>query len=116
MAPRESRGYPLPMGVREGALSPEPSRTARLIRGRPLSAAWTGFLVRRLLSLVVVACGLVVVTFFIVRLTPGDPVVLVTGPLASPAELQRVREALGLHLPVHEQFIDYFGKVIRGDL
>jgi peptide/nickel transport system permease protein len=80
------------------------------------SSAWAGFLARRLVSLVAILAGLVVATFFIVRLTPGDPAVNVAGPLASTQDLERIRRAMGLHLPVHEQFAVYVGQLARADL
>lgn len=45
--------------------------------------------------------------FFVLRLTPGDPIERILGEDASQEELQVYREELGLHKPIHLQYIDY---------
>ncbi len=54
--------------------------------------------------------------FFLLELVPGDPAVAVLGPTAAPEEYARVRERLGLDLPVVERYLDWVGGVITGDL
>lgn len=62
-----------------------------------------------------VVLGVVVLTFVIARLIPGDPAVAYAGPKATPEQLAAVREQFGLDLPVWQQFISYIGGVLRGD-
>jgi peptide/nickel transport system permease protein len=76
----------------------------------------TGFVIRRLASVIPVLFIVAVFTFFLVHLTPGDPVGIMLGPLATPAQIDRVREALNLNLPLPIQFAQWFGKVLHGDL
>jgi peptide/nickel transport system permease protein len=76
----------------------------------------TGFVVRRLASVIPVLFIVAVFTFFLVHLTPGDPVGIMLGPLATPAQINRVREALNLNLPLPIQFVQWFVKVLHGDL
>jgi peptide/nickel transport system permease protein len=83
---------------------------------RVRSSPWTGFLVRRLFSLAIILIGLVLATFLMVRLTPGDPAVNVGGISATPDDLARIRTALGLDRPMHEQFVVYMQNLARGDL
>ncbi|MFC7330695.1 ABC transporter permease [Marinactinospora rubrisoli] len=70
---------------------------------------------RRLGLSALVALGVVVLTFAIARLVPGDPAAGWAGPRASPEERERVREELGLDRPTHEQIVDYVAGVLRGD-
>ncbi|WP_244444328.1 ABC transporter permease [Lutibaculum baratangense] len=59
--------------------------------------------------------GLVAVTFVIGRVVPIDPVLAVVGDRASPSVYARVREEMGLHLPLWQQFFIYLGDVLKGD-
>lgn len=47
---------------------------------------------------------------------PGDPAVLAAGPEADAETIQIIRENLGLNLPLWEQFINYMGNILQGDL
>src|SRR5512132_1765890 len=53
-------------------------------------------LFRRALAGLAVIVGVVTLMFFLIRLAPGDPAVLLVGPTASPAQLVAQRKALGL--------------------
>ena len=59
--------------------------------------------------------GLLFVTFIIGRVVPIDPVLAAVGDRAPVDVYERVRIELGLHLPLHEQFLIYVGKVLTGD-
>jgi peptide/nickel transport system permease protein len=72
--------------------------------------------VRRMLMLPLVVSGVVLVTFFISRVAPGDPAQLIAGPRASPEELAAIRERLNLDAPLPEQFTAYIGSLAQGDL
>ncbi|MGG5807693.1 ABC transporter permease [Falsiroseomonas sp. CW058] len=76
-----------------------------------------GFVFRRLLGLVPTLAGVVVVTFLLTRLLPGDPAVFFAGnPTMDAAAVQAVREKLGLDQPLWRQFLIYVGQLLRGDL
>lgn len=62
-----------------------------------------------------VALGVVVLTFVIARIVPGDPAAGWAGPRAGAAERARVREELGLDRPLSEQVPAYVLGVLRGD-
>ncbi|MER6694805.1 ABC transporter permease [Streptomyces minutiscleroticus] len=62
-----------------------------------------------------VALGVVVLTYLIARVVPGDPAGVWAGPRASAAQRARVRAELGLDRPVHEQIVSYVAGVWRGD-
>nr|WP_274427381.1 ABC transporter permease [Chelativorans sp. YIM 93263] len=71
----------------------------------------------RVLSMVAITIlGLLAVTFFISRVVPIDPVLAVVGDRAPPHVYERVREEMGLHLPVWQQFAIYVTNVLSGDL
>jgi peptide/nickel transport system permease protein len=74
------------------------------------------FIARRLLMLIPILLGLSLLIFLFIRLLPGDPASAILGERATPAGLQRVREVLGLTRPLHEQYLDYIGGLLRLDL
>jgi peptide/nickel transport system permease protein len=59
--------------------------------------------------------GLLLVTFFIGRVVPIDPVLAAVGDRAPAEVYERVRVELGLDRPLWEQFAIYLGQVLRGD-
>ncbi len=54
--------------------------------------------------------------FLLIHLVPGDPIQMMLGDGATPADISRVRHDLKLDLPLHAQYIDYWSGVLRGDL
>jgi peptide/nickel transport system permease protein len=78
--------------------------------------AYLGGAVRLSTSLVLTLFGLLLVTFLIGRVVPIDPVLAAVGDRAPPDVYERVKEELGLNLPLWQQFARYVGQVLRGDL
>ena len=76
----------------------------------------TVYIIRRLLALVPVIAVVGVVSFSIIRLSPGDPAVFFVTADATADEVQAVRERLGIDRPISEQFVLWAGGVLRGDL
>ncbi len=70
---------------------------------------------RGLVAIVLTVLGLLAVTFFIGRVIPVDPALAIAGDRAPEHVLQRVREELGLNLPLPQQFLRYVGKALHGD-
>jgi peptide/nickel transport system permease protein len=64
---------------------------------------------------ILVVAGVIVLTFVIARVVPGDPAASWAGPHVSRAELARVRHDLGLDLPLPQQIARYFTGVAEGD-
>lgn len=77
---------------------------------------WAQFAVKRALGLVMTVIVLVLVTFFIVRLIPGDPAVSAAGSDATPEQIENVRHQLGLDVSLPQQFLHYVGGLLHGDL
>ncbi|MBI4319544.1 MAG: ABC transporter permease [Chloroflexi bacterium] len=73
------------------------------------------YVLKRLGFLVVLALGVSVVVFIISRLLPTDPAVAVLGFDATPAMIENLRREVGLDRPLHEQYIMYLGRLVRGD-
>jgi peptide/nickel transport system permease protein len=72
-------------------------------------------LVRRLVAGLAVVLGVVTLTFFLLRLAPGDPVERLLGPTASPAQVEAQRRALGLDRPLPAQYAGWVARFGRGD-
>jgi len=77
---------------------------------------WLRFGLRRLGGLVLSFVVLTLVTFLIVPLIPGDPAVVAAGEGATGEQIEAMRQALGLELPLVQQFWNYFSGVLSGDL
>lgn len=60
--------------------------------------------------------GVLVVTFAVTRLTPGDPAEIMAGAEASAETIESIRTDLGLGEPLVTQFLIYVRDVSRGDL
>jgi peptide/nickel transport system permease protein len=74
------------------------------------------FLSRRLLGAVPVVLGVALTVFLLLHLVPGDPVELMLGDSARPADRLALRQSLGLDRSLGEQMLDYFGALARFDL
>jgi peptide/nickel transport system permease protein len=59
--------------------------------------------------------GLLAITFFIGRVIPVDPALAIAGDRAPEHVLRKVREELGLNLPLPQQFVRYVSKALHGD-
>ena len=75
-----------------------------------------GYILRRILAVIPVMLLVAVFVFLLLRLTPGDPAAIIAGDMATPAQLERIREAMGLNDPLHIQFVTWVGQLLRGDL
>jgi peptide/nickel transport system permease protein len=82
-------------------------------RRRTASPAWG--LLRFAVTVVTTFLGLLAVTFFIGRVIPIDPALAIVGDRAPAHVVERVREQLGLNLPLWHQFLLYLKQVLSGD-
>ncbi|MGB8984442.1 MAG: ABC transporter permease [Anaerolineales bacterium] len=73
------------------------------------------YIVRRLFLSIPVLLGILVVTFAIARLIPGDPCRAILGEKATQAVCDRFIREKGLDKPIHIQFGIYVGEIVRGD-
>jgi peptide/nickel transport system permease protein len=94
------------------AIGPGPRGALRRRRALRQLRRGLRFVVTALLTLF----GLLLLTFFMGRLLPADPVLAVVGQEASRATYDRVYHELGLDRPLSVQFLTYLSHVLRGDL
>jgi peptide/nickel transport system permease protein len=73
------------------------------------------YILRRLVMLVPVLIVVGVVVFGLVHLTPGDPAAVILGDQATPENIARLRDQLGLNDPLPVQFVRWFSNVLRLD-
>jgi ABC-type dipeptide/oligopeptide/nickel transport system permease component len=76
---------------------------------------WFSFLLRRVLSAIPTLVGVLTLVFLFVRLVPGDPAQAILGEYATPANVEAMRESLGLNAPLHEQYLSFMGKALQLD-
>ncbi|QBK29844.1 ABC transporter permease [Roseitalea porphyridii] len=71
----------------------------------------------RLIDLAIVMFGVSILVFGFIRMIPGDAVAIMLGANAEVTEerIDAIRNRLGLDLPIHEQYLDWLSKVLRGD-
>lgn len=74
------------------------------------------FLISRVLTALAVVFGVVCLVFFLLHLVPGDPVEVMLGESARPADRAALQQALGLDLPLHVQFGHYLVNLSQFDL
>ena len=73
------------------------------------------YIVRRILLSIPVLLGILLVTFAMARLIPGDPCRAILGEKATQAVCDRFIRERGLDKPIHIQFGIYVGEMVRGD-
>ena len=74
------------------------------------------FILRRLLTSLLVLIGVSIITFLLARVVPTDPAELYIGPKARADEIARIREQLGLNKPLPVQYLIYMRDLLHGDL
>jgi peptide/nickel transport system permease protein len=74
------------------------------------------FLVRRLILVIPVLFGILLITFALGRLIPGDPCMIALGEHATPEACLQYRVRTGLNDSIAVQFVRYLGNLARGDL
>jgi peptide/nickel transport system permease protein len=75
-----------------------------------------GFVLRRLLQVVPTVAGILLVSFLLLHLAPGDPVIAIAGEHGDAAYYATMRQRFGLDRPLPEQLATYAVRVASGDL
>lgn len=73
-------------------------------------------MVKQFANFVIVVFGVLLLTFLLVHMVPGDPVEVMLGESAAPADRESLRAELGLSQPLYQQFGSYLSKLSQGDL
>ncbi|MET9803677.1 ABC transporter permease [Streptomyces sp. NPDC006368] len=86
-------------------------------RGRTTASTYPRHLAGKLAGAVVSLLAVLVTSFFLFRVIPGDPVKAMTrGVPTSAGQMATLRRQFGLDQPMWQQFTDYCGKALTGDL
>jgi ABC-type dipeptide/oligopeptide/nickel transport system permease component len=70
---------------------------------------------RRILGAIPVLLGISFLVFMLMHIAPGDPVSLLLGDDATPADVEQLRRELGLDKPLLVQYWDFLSRAVRGD-
>lgn len=74
------------------------------------------YIARRLVQTALILLGVALIAFLLLHYLPADPARMVAGRTASAAQVETVRQQLGLDRPVWVQFGRYLGNLLQGDL
>ncbi|MBV8913416.1 MAG: ABC transporter permease, partial [Acetobacteraceae bacterium] len=76
----------------------------------------TRYFVKRLAGMLLVLLLVSLLSFAIIALVPGDPAAAFADASTTPEQLARLRHELGLDLPLGEQMLAWYGRLLHGDL
>jgi peptide/nickel transport system permease protein len=75
------------------------------------------YLAKRLLTSFLVVIGVSILTFCMLHLVPGDPVIAILGKQSvTPEKIEKLRESLGLNDPLPVQYYHYISRALQGNL
>src|SRR6201991_4935422 len=74
------------------------------------------YIVRRILATIPVMVVVALFVFSLLFIAPGDPAAVIAGDQASPADVERIRENLGLDRPFVVRFGEWLWQIMHGDL
>ena len=74
------------------------------------------YIIKRILSALVIMWAVATIVFFAMRVVPADPAYVVLGNYATEEALQAFRHDMGLDRPLWDQYVDFIGRLVRGDL
>jgi len=74
------------------------------------------YILRRVLSTVPVMAIVALFVFSLLYIAPGDPAAIIAGDQASPGDIERIRQGLGLDRPFLVQFGSWLWRILHGDL
>src|SRR3984893_6355600 len=74
------------------------------------------YVVRRILATIPVMAVVALFVFSLLYIAPGDPAAIVAGDQATPADVERIRESLGLDRPFVVRFGEWVWQILHGDL
>ncbi|TCV02948.1 glutathione transport system permease protein [Paracandidimonas soli] len=91
-------------------------------RPRTIRALYAGrgvtmflYTLKRLLVAVPTLLGVLTIVFFIVRVAPGDPAIVILGENATQQAIEQLRAQLGLDRPLIGQYLSFVGDILQGD-
>ena len=73
------------------------------------------FLLRRLVLVIPTLIGVSIIVFVLLRVFPGDPIMMMIPPGATEDDIDHLRHLYGLDKPIVEQYLVWFSEVLKGD-
>ncbi len=74
------------------------------------------YVLRRLVAMLPVLFGITLIVFFMIHMVPGDPARTLLGTRATDASVAALHKAFGLDKPVWQQYLDFMGRLLHGNL
>ena len=75
-----------------------------------------GYVFRRILATIPVMAIVALFVFSLLYIAPGDPAAVIAGDQATPADVERIRQSLGLDRPFFVRFGEWSWRILHGDL
>ena len=75
-----------------------------------------GYVFRRILATIPVMAIVALFVFSLLYIAPGDPAAVIAGDQATPADVERIRQSLGLDRPFLVRFGEWSWRILHGDL
>jgi peptide/nickel transport system permease protein len=75
-----------------------------------------GYVLRRIVATIPVMAVVALFVFSLLYIAPGDPAAIIAGDQATPADVARIRESLGLDRPFLVRFGEWLWQILQGDL
>lgn len=72
------------------------------------------FVIKRVFSAIPVLFIVITLVFFMMRIIPGDPALQILGEDADPADVEALRERMGLNDPIAIQYMNYLKDIVQG--
>src|SRR3981189_3227767 len=74
------------------------------------------YIIRRILATVPLLAGVALFVFSLLYIAPGDPAAVIAGDQATPADVERIRQSLGLDRPFLVRFGEGLWHILHGDM
>jgi peptide/nickel transport system permease protein len=74
------------------------------------------YVIRRIIATIPVMAVVALFVFSLLYIAPGDPAAVIAGDQASPADVERIRQSLGLDRPFLVRFGEWVWQILHGDL
>ncbi len=76
----------------------------------------SSYIVRRLIQSIPLLVGITLISFFIMQMAPGDPMMMLVSPDIDVDSLEAMRAELGLDRPVYVQYFSWISQLLRGNM